>query len=160
MTLAPYAETSLEPTRLDVMRHLREYDRLEGRQITRGPLTDGQRATTDDEGFLTGYAVVNFGGRGRVAGNMQGITGTREDLRRFVIGIEVFARSSTDRDLLSDDIWDAMEGFQPFNCGELSGEFSGEIASPLRVKQNIVREGVGLIFYGYWGTGQKMPTAF
>lgn len=152
MSIAPYAQTSIELTRLNIMERLKSAERLKGRQMARGPLTDAQRATTDTEGLVNGYGIVNFGGRGRVGQGMQGITGTRNDLRRFVFGVEVYSRSSTDRDRLADDVWDTLEGFEPYNCGEVSGEFSGEIASPLAVKQNIVREGVGLVFYCYIGT--------
>jgi len=147
-----YAETSIEETRLDIMARLSGYARLKGIQAFRGPLTDGEYAKTDPEGLINGYYVVNFGGRGRVAGSLQGITGTRNDLRRFIFGVEVYGRDSVSKDRISDDVWDALEGYEPVNCGELSAENSGKIANPLNVKQNITREGIGMIFYCYVGT--------
>lgn len=154
-----YADTSIERTRLDIMARLKSYPRLNGIQIERGPLTDGEYAKTDKEGLINGYIVVNFGGRGRVAGGLQGITGTRDDLRRFLFGIEVYGRSSIAKDRISDDVWDALEGYEPFNCGELSAENSGKIANPLNTRQNVTREGIGLIFYCYIGTITKSPIA-
>lgn len=144
-------ETSIIVARNEIMdllklEALEPPGRIVGTKVFRGSITDGERVPTDTDGVIIPYIAVVFGGRGPVAQRQQGIVSTRNDLRRFVFGIEAFARNEDELDDLSDRVEDILEGREFTNTGPVTATNSGSIQNPADVKQNHAREGRGLLF--------------
>jgi len=118
---------------------------MKGIQVFNGQLTNGATPNTI-EGLVTGYVCVVFGGRGKVRTGWQGITGTRNNLRSWILGVEVFGRDFVAVQRISDDVFDILEGFEPPNCSELENSFSGKIANPVETMASFSREGIGMLF--------------
>jgi len=145
-------ETGIAPVRDYIDARLKASPRMKGIRGFRGGVDNGVTTVTNEAGDLIPYYVIVFGGRGKVRGAWQGITGTRDDLRRFVFGVEVYAKNEEEVDRVSDDVWDILEGCVPPNAGEVSGVYSGAIENPLQLRQNHTRDGMGLIFETHVGT--------
>lgn len=137
---------SLEPARVAIIERLRNHPRMKGIHIHRGQITDGEAPGIDPEKLINGYVCVVFGGRGKVRLGWQGITGTRNNLRSWVIGVEVYARDNTAKDRISDDVFEILEGYEPPSCVELENTFSGKIQNPLSTMASFSREGIGMLF--------------
>lgn len=137
---------SLEPARLAIIERLRAHPRMKGLYIHRGQLTDGESAPVDTDVLIKGYVCVVFGGRGKVRLGWQGITGTRNNLRSWIIGLEIYARDNVAKDRIADDCFEILEGFIPPSCVELENTFSGKIENPLSTMASFSREGIGMLF--------------
>lgn len=152
----PDIETSILVARNEIMELLKleteKGGRIVGVHVFRGAITDGERIPTDEQGLMVPYIAVVFGGRGPVAQRQQGITNTRHDLRRFMFGIEAYARDENELDDLSDRVEDILEGREFTNTGPVTAGNSGTIQNPADVKQNHAREGRGLLFSCFTNT--------
>lgn len=153
----PEIETSILVARNEIMELLKleasePPGRIVGVTVFRGAITEGERVPTDENGLVIPYIAVVFGGRGPVAQRQQGIGSTRHDLRRFMFGIEVYARDENELDDLSDRVEDILEGREFTNTGPVTAGNSGTIQNPADVKQNHAREGRGLLFSCFTNT--------
>lgn len=148
-------ETGIEGTRLAIMSRLETASAsgsIRGVKVVRGQIDDGERVPTDDDGRMVPYICVVFGGRGKMSMGQRGIVTSRQDLQRFVFGVECYGLDAAEVDRLADRVEDILEGYEPPDAGQVSAINSGRIENPADVKQNHSRDGIGLLFECYVGT--------
>jgi hypothetical protein len=93
------------------------------------------------------YVLVSFGGKAAVAEDEQGITGTRDDIKRTSVGLEIVGNAPLTVRLIGDILRNSLDGFIPNDSwGELVERMAGDYTVrdpnfelwPVRYAQGIV----------------------
>src|SRR5690625_2546355 len=103
--------------------------KLQGR-IFEGNVPDGVDVPISDAGYVLPYATLIYGGVFRTGRRMRGITSTRDDVKYHTVTVLVTAPTVDILNEMSDEVRDALEGFEPNGASEMYEESTGTSRYP------------------------------
>lgn len=110
-------------------RILAQVPKFQGR-IYEGNVPDGEQVPISNAGFVLPYVTLIYGGVFRTGRRMRGITSTRDDVKYHTVMVLVTAPTVDLLNELSDEVRDALEGFEPQGASELYEESTGSSRYP------------------------------
>lgn len=120
----------VEPIDRQITARIRqEMPKIQGR-IFEGDAPQGGDIPIDTLGRVQPYVVAIYGGLMRVQQSYRGITSTRNDIKHHTMLFLVTASSLKQANDISDDLRDALEGYEPEGATELFEETSGNAKYP------------------------------
>lgn len=103
--------------------------KFQGR-VNVGDVPEGTSVPLDHAGYVLPYATLIFGGAFRTGKRMRGITSSRDNLKYHTLLVLVTAANPDLAGELSDEVRDALEGYEPVGGSELYEETSGNAKYP------------------------------
>lgn len=148
----PILPARISRTRESIIERVRTHRRMKGVELFVDAIVAPKVVPYDTSGILLPHAVIVFGNQAKAPSRFQGIAGVGDDISRLVFGVECYGKSSAEYQRLADDMRIVLNGFEPYNSGEVSQIYSGRIENPLEIKSGNIRFGTGLLFESYVDT--------
>lgn len=95
-----------------------------------GDVSDGELVPISEQGYNRPYVTLIYGGVFRPGRRMRGISGTRDDVKYHTLMVLVTGPSLDLTNELTDEVRDALEGFEPEGGSELYEESTGSARYP------------------------------